>query len=141
MIFTEKETKCCPICNNTEFVRDYVREETYCNKCGLVLSSAVQYCGLEKVDNVIPFSAPSEARRGVHIRYSKIKTRHKSYRHNIPNRKLMIKGHKWVFFSAMVCNFYHIFFTISYLFSPLFYVHTIAKKNKGLIIIDWWLEE
>lgn len=94
MIFTEKETKCCPICNNTEFVRDYVREETYCNKCGLVLSSAVQYCGLEKVDNVIPFSAPVEARRGVHIRYSKIKTRHKSYRHNIPNRKLMIKGHK-----------------------------------------------
>jgi hypothetical protein len=94
MIFTEKETKCCPICNNTEFVRDYVREETYCNKCGLVLSSAVQYCGLEKVDNVIPFSAPVEARRGVHIRYNKFKTRHKSYRHNIPNRKLMIKGHK-----------------------------------------------
>ena len=83
MILTEKETKCCPICNNTEFVRDYVREETYCN-----------HCGLEKVDNVIPFSAPVEARRGVHIRYSKIKTRHKSYRHNIPNRKLMIKGHK-----------------------------------------------
>ena len=91
---TEKEIKCCPICNNTEFVRDYVHEETYCNKCGLVLSSAVQYCGLEKVDNVIPFSAPVEARRGVHIRYSKIKTRHKSYRHNIPDRKLMIKGHK-----------------------------------------------
>ena len=98
MIFTEKETKCCPICNNTEFVRDYVREETYCNHCGLVLSSAVQYCGLEKVDNVIPFSAPVEARRGVHIRYNKFKTRHKSYRHNIPNRKLMIKGHKWIFF-------------------------------------------
>lgn len=110
MILTEKEIKCCPVCNNTEFVRDYVHEETYCNKCGLVLSSAVQYCGLEKVDNVIPFSAPVEARRGVHIRYSKIKTRHKSYRHNIPDRKLMIKGHKWGFFSAMVCNFYHIFF-------------------------------
>lgn len=94
MILTEKETKCCPICNNTEFVRDYVREETYCNKCGLVLSSAVQWNGLVKTENVIPFSAPSEARRGVHIRYNKFKTRHKSYRHNIPNRKLMIKGHK-----------------------------------------------
>lgn len=113
MIFTEKETKCCPICNNTEFVRDYVREETYCNNCGLVLSSAVQYCGLEKVDNVIPFSAPSEARRGVHIRYSKIKTRHKSYRHNIPNRKLMIKGHKWIFFCdgmPLIRYFLYIFF-------------------------------
>lgn len=119
MIFTEKETKCCPICNNTEFVRDYVREETYCNHCGLVLSSAVQYCGLEKVDNVIPFSAPVEARRGVHIRYNKFKTRHKSYRHNIPNRKLMIKGHKWIFFCdgmPLIRYFLYIFFTISYPF-------------------------
>ena len=94
MVMTTETVRYCPNCNGTEFVRDYVREETYCKECGLVLSSAFQYVGLEKVENVIPFSAPSEARRGVHIRYSKVKSRHKSYRHNIPNRKLMIKGHK-----------------------------------------------
>lgn len=94
MILTEDKVKCCPICGSTDFVRDYVREETYCKECGLVLTSAFQYMGLEKIENVIPYSAPSDARRGVHIRYSKIPSRHKSYRHNIPNRKLMIKGHK-----------------------------------------------
>lgn len=94
MILTEDKIRCCPICDSSEFVRDYTREETYCKNCGLVLTSAFQYVGLEKIDNVIPYSAPSDARRGVHIRYSRIKTRHKNYRHNIPNRKLMIKGHK-----------------------------------------------
>lgn len=94
MILTEENVRHCPNCDSTSFVRDYVREETYCNGCGLVITSAVQYVGLEKVDNIVPYSAPSEARRGIHIRYGKVKTRHKSYRHNIPNRKLMIKGHK-----------------------------------------------
>lgn len=133
MIFTEKETKCCPICNNTEFVRDYVREETYCNHCGLVLSSAFQYVGLEKVDNVIPFSAPVEARRGVHIRYNKFKTRHKSYRHNIPNRKLMIKGHKWYFFLRWYAIFI-IFFSPSPTFFHLYFMCIPSQKR-----IKGWL--
>lgn len=94
MIFTEKDVKHCPMCDNTEFVKDYKREEVYCNKCGLVLSSAVQYVGLEKVENVIPFSAPVEARRGIHTTFSRTPKNPKNFRHNIPNRKLMIKGHK-----------------------------------------------
>lgn len=94
MILTEKDVKYCPICNNTGFVKDYKREEVYCNKCGLVLSSAVQYVGLEKVENVIPYSAPVEARRGIHSTFSRTPKNPKNFRHNIPNRKLMIKGHK-----------------------------------------------
>ena len=94
MIMTTESVKCCPLCGNSEFVKDYVREEVYCNKCGLVLQSAFQYVGLEKIENVIPFSAPSEARKGVHTRYRKAPVKPKNYRHNIPNRKLMVKGHK-----------------------------------------------
>lgn len=94
MILTEENVRHCPNCNGSNFIRDYVREETYCSECGLVLSSAVQYVGLCKVENAIPFSAPSEARRGVHMRYSRVSLHPKSFRHNIPNRKLMIKGHK-----------------------------------------------
>lgn len=94
MIMTSERVRCCPQCGNKEFIKDYVREELYCNKCGLVLQSAVQYVGLEKVDNVIPFSAPNEARRGIHTRYSSTRRKSKSYRHNIPNDKLMIKGKK-----------------------------------------------
>lgn len=94
LILTEDDVKCCPLCNSTSFAKDYVREETYCTNCGLVLSSAVQYVGLEKVDNVIPHSAPAEARRGVHYRWGGSPRRPKSYRHNISDRKLMRKGVK-----------------------------------------------
>lgn len=94
MILTEKDVKYCPICNNAGFVKDYKREEVYCNKCGLVLSSAVQYVGLEKVDNAIPYSAPSEARRGIHYRWGGSPRRPKTYRHSFTDRQLMRKGKK-----------------------------------------------
>ena len=94
MIMTTETVRHCPNCNGTEFVKDYKREELYCNSCGLVLTSAFQYVGLEKIDNAIPFSAPSDARRGIHTRYNSTRQRSKHYRHNIPNSKLMIKGKK-----------------------------------------------
>ena len=84
----------CPLCNHDEFTKDYSRQEVYCNNCGLVVQSAFQYMGLEKIDNVIPFSAPVEARRGIHTRYRKAPVKPKNYRHNIPNSKLMRKGHR-----------------------------------------------
>lgn len=100
-IITTHSVKVCPLCGASEFVRDYSREETYCNKCGLVLMSAFQYVGLEKVDNVIPFSAPSEARDGIHYKWihkddkGKFNNRNATrFKHSIPNRKLMIKGHR-----------------------------------------------
>ena len=98
-IITTETVRVCPNCNSNELVKDYVREEVYCNHCGLVLQSAVQYVGLEKVDNVIPYSAPAEARVGVHGRwiYDDEKGKRDShnitnYRHSIPNYKLMKKG-------------------------------------------------
>lgn len=100
-IVTTTHVRHCPVCNGTEFRKDYVREETYCNNCGLVLSSAFQYVGLEKVDNVIPFSPPAEARKFVHYKWIDNKDKGKAndreitnYQHRIPNRRLMIKGHK-----------------------------------------------
>ena len=41
LIMTSERVRCCPQCGNNEFIKDYVREELYCNKCGLVLQSAV----------------------------------------------------------------------------------------------------
>ena len=100
-IVTTHKVRVCPQCNGSDFRRDYSREETYCNKCGLVLQSAFQYVGLEKIDNVIPFSAPYEARSGIHYNWirkedkGKVNNRNATtFKHNIPNRKLMIKGHK-----------------------------------------------
>ena len=95
-MITTETVRTCPQCGNTTFVKDYKREELYCNKCGLVLQSAVQYVGLEKIDNIIPYSAPSEARKGVHIRWydkdniGKVNNRKSTkYRHNFSDRKLM----------------------------------------------------
>ena len=89
----------CPQCNSSDLERDYSREELYCNHCGLVLSQAVQYNGDVKVDNIIPFSTPFEARDGIHTRWiSKDKkgminpSRITNYKHNISNEKLMRIG-------------------------------------------------
>lgn len=100
-ITTTHTVRSCPQCGASDFIRDYKREETYCNNCGLVLSSAFQYMGLSKIENVIPFSAPSEARHKVHYSWiykeDKGKTNNRNvtnFKHRIPNSKLMIKGHK-----------------------------------------------
>lgn len=91
--------KSCPHCGCNDFVKDYKREETYCRECGLVLQSAFQYVGLERIDNTIPFSAPAEARNGVHRRWyaksdkGKMNNRNNTrYYHNISDRKLMRYG-------------------------------------------------
>lgn len=95
---TTEHTRVCPLCHGEELVKDYKREETYCNDCGLVLTSAFQYVGLEKVDNIVPFSAPASARKGIHTNHrhrnelGKNPRHIKNYRHSIPNSKLMIKG-------------------------------------------------
>lgn len=96
MVITTETVRSCPHCGNTTFIKDYKREELYCNECGLVLQSAVQYVGLEKTENVIPYSAPSEARDGVHLRWHRKSSDGKAnnrnnvrYRHNISDRKLM----------------------------------------------------
>jgi len=98
LVITTETVRKCPLCDNEVFIRDYEREETYCNKCGLVLSSAVQYIGLEKIDNIIPYSAPVDgsAKRWIH-KGDKGKFNNKGitrYKHNIPNHKLMRKGHR-----------------------------------------------
>ena len=53
-ITTTEHIKVCPHCNGKELIKDYVREETYCNNCGLVISSAVTYMGLEKIYFPVP---------------------------------------------------------------------------------------
>lgn len=100
-IMTSEHIRQCPLCGSEDIIKDYKREETYCNKCGLVLSSAFQYVGLEKVDFEIPHSPMAEARNGVHYSWideedkGKINNRKTTkYKHRIPNRKLMIKGYK-----------------------------------------------
>ena len=100
-IITHHRIKVCPHCGASDFIRDFKREETYCNKCGLVLMSAFQYVGLEKIENITPFSAPFEARHKVHYSWihkeDKGKTNNRNvtnFKHNIPNTKLMIKGYK-----------------------------------------------
>lgn len=97
MVMVSEHLKVCPICGGDEFVKDYKREELYCNSCGLVLQSAVQYCGLEKIDNIVPYSAPSSARNGIHFTYksrqdygkSSVSQNTTNYRHSIPNKYLM----------------------------------------------------
>lgn len=95
MVNAREYVRVCPLCGNDEFVKDRRRAETYCNKCGLVLSSAYQYVGLEKVDNIIPYSAPYDA-KGVHIGKTKVgrfnNRKTTNYRHNIPNWQLMKRG-------------------------------------------------
>lgn len=92
--------KACPLCGGTNIVKDYKREEKYCANCGLIISSAITYVGLEKVDFAVPHSAPSEARNGIHTRWTrkdtKGKTSHKitNYKHNLTNKQLMKYGKK-----------------------------------------------
>ena len=101
MILTDDNVRSCPNCNSTELVKDYKRDELYCAECGLVLTSSFQNVGLEKIDNVIPFSAPASARSGIHTRYvhsdekGKIsKPNGTKYKHNIPDWKLMRFGRR-----------------------------------------------
>ena len=94
MFISHERVRHCPLCNNDEFVKDFKRDELYCNKCGLVLQSAVQWVGLEKIDNEIPYSPPYDARRGIHTRYNSTRRRTKNYRHNISDKDLMKKGKK-----------------------------------------------
>ena len=97
-IMTSHHLRACPQCNGTEFVKDYKRSETYCNTCGLVITSAVQYVGLEKISNVVPFSAPTEARNTINHNWLKREDRGRvdnkdttNYRHRYTNRQLMIR--------------------------------------------------
>lgn len=101
MILTYDTVRTCPNCDSANLRKDYRREETYCASCGLVLSSAFQYVGLEKVDNIVPFSAPASARAGIHKRHihpdqiGKYANQNSTkYTHNIPNRKLMRHGRR-----------------------------------------------
>jgi len=99
MIMTSEYVRSCPQCGSQDFVKDYKREETYCNECGLVLQSAFQYMGLEKITNVIPFSAPAQARNGVHMRWHNKEDKGNSnnrtrYKHNISDNKLMRYGRR-----------------------------------------------
>ena len=100
-VTTTETVRQCPYCSNNEFTTDYKREETYCTHCGLVLTNAFQYVGLEKVHNTIPYSAPAMARDKVHHQWTHNEDRGKrdnrrttTYKHNIPNWKLMLKGKK-----------------------------------------------
>lgn len=100
-ITTTEHIRHCPVCNGTKFTKDYKREETYCNKCGLVISSAFQYVGLEKIQNTVPHSPAAEARHIVHYTWiykgdkGKVNNRNiTTYKHHIPDRKLMKKGHR-----------------------------------------------
>lgn len=100
-IITSEHIRQCPLCESNDLVKDYVREETYCNHCGLVISSSANYVGLEKIDYTTPHSPMAEARNKVHYSWvdekdkAKINNRKTTkYKHRIPNRKLMIKGYK-----------------------------------------------
>ena len=99
LVMVSEYIRSCPHCGGEDFVKDYKREETYCNNCGLVLQSAFQYIGLEKITNIVPFSAPAESRSGIHMRWydkgnkGKVNNRnHTRYTHNISDRKLMRYG-------------------------------------------------
>ena len=94
-IITTETVHECPNCGHSDFVKDYDREELYCNHCGLVLQSAVQSVGLENCEFAIPYSPPSEVRRKWLYSDDKGKLHNEditNYRHKIPNWKLMKKG-------------------------------------------------
>lgn len=89
----------CPNCNGNDLRKDYKREELYCNSCGLVLSSAVQYVGLTKIQNIVPYSVPMEVRDGVQIRWHRKEDLGKTdpmeitrHRHNMSDDMIMRKG-------------------------------------------------
>lgn len=97
-IITTEQVRTCPLCDSADLVKDYKREEIYCNNCGLIISSAVTYVGLEKIHCPVPHSAPAEARNGVHLTWThkneKAKTNHKitNYKHRLTNKQLMKYG-------------------------------------------------
>ena len=98
-ITTHERVRCCPLCESTDLVRDYEREETYCNNCGLIISSAVQYVGGQKFETPQPHSPSYSARKGVHYNFveeedkAKLNNRRTTrYKHNMTNRQLMKKG-------------------------------------------------
>ena len=83
----------CPLCESKDLVKDYEREEIYCNNCGLILSDTIL-----TNHHIIPHSPSAEARNGVHKtwirhedkgRYNNSETT--NYRHNMSNEELM----KW----------------------------------------------
>lgn len=94
-IMTTETVRTCPLCDASEFTKDYKRAELYCNKCGLVLQSAIQYVGLEKISNVIPFSPPFESNMVRNTDKAKIDNRRTTtYKHNLTNKQLMKYGKK-----------------------------------------------
>lgn len=98
-ITTHERIRECPLCESKDIKVDYEREETYCNNCGLIISSAIQYVGLDKIDTPMPYSPPYEARNKVHYSWveeedkAKMNNRRTTrYKHNMTNRQLMRKG-------------------------------------------------
>ena len=52
-LIKEDQTRCHE-CFHPELVKDFLRAETYCEECGLVVSMAYPYVGGNRIDN--PFS-------------------------------------------------------------------------------------
>lgn len=99
MITTTEHIRFCPFCNGKDLVKDYKRDELYCHNCGVVLTNPYPYVGLEKVESIVPHSAPHNVRSGIHFNYvhkdqlGRFDNRNTtSYRHNLPNWQLMKRG-------------------------------------------------
>lgn len=90
----------CPNCNSIDIVKDFHRDELYCNECGLVLSQPYDDVNVECA---LPYGYSQDCRRGVQVLARKKTTNETpqskimNYRHNINDSKLMIKGHKGKF--------------------------------------------
>lgn len=95
----QEYVKVCPLCGESNFIKDYKRAELYCGSCGLVISSPQVYCGTGKTYYPKPHSAPAEAENGVHYRWVHKSEKGKyssysitNYRHNLTNEQLMKRG-------------------------------------------------
>ena len=98
---TRETVSRCPHCLSADLVKDNSREELYCNNCGLVLYSAVQWNGLTKVENIVPYSTPFMARDGVHTRWigkdrkgTMSAQKHTRYTHTMSDKYLMRFGRR-----------------------------------------------
>lgn len=97
-IISHHHIRRCPLCDGEEFMQDYQREEIYCKKCGLIISSSHSWN--ENLETIMPHSPMAEARNGVHYDWIDFKDVGKlnnrdttTYRHKMTNKQLMKKGY------------------------------------------------
>lgn len=86
--------KHCPECD-TELITDTIHCETYCPRCGLVVTSPVTHNGDSEVINYYPYNYyETKKPKPLHHLTNTPSSLITKYHHTIPNYLLMKKGMK-----------------------------------------------